>query len=300
LYIALLLGLFLEAGRFLHRPAILNAALLGFLAGCASLTRPVAFGFFAVALILLAWLGGRRVMKGLAVAGVLFVLVLSPWTIRNALVHGGLIPVATGAGSSFLTGNNPYATGTWRVETGFDDWFDRSVRSEGVADPSSLTEIERSSVSSRIALKWIASDPGRAAWLALKKSHIFWIYPVTHTDSDARVQAVASAADIVLLALVVVGVAAAAGKGKAAALLLAAGLFFWLIQVLLHSEARFRLPLIPLGAVVAGHGCAVLADEMLRRELFGTMGARRTVALGLAAIAAIYGLTAWMAFTHNL
>jgi Dolichyl-phosphate-mannose-protein mannosyltransferase len=300
LYIVLLLGLFLAAVRFLRLPLLPNAALLGIAGGLASLTRPVAFGFFPVVLGLLYWLSGGRTMRGLAVAAGFFLLVLAPWTIRNAVVLGELVPVATGGGSSLLTGNNPYATGTWRVEPGFDEWFDRSARSQGVADPVSLSETERSSVSARMALNFIRSDPARALWLALKKSHVFWIYPISHTDSDTTVQTIAMAGDVALLSLVAVGIAAAGGRGRTLALFLAAGLYFWLLQAVLHSEARFRLPLLPLGAVVAGYGCACLADGTARRRLFGGGAARRKLVLGLAAVAAIYGVTTWMVFIHRI
>jgi len=300
LYIVLFLAAFLAAGHCLRQPNVISAAILGGCAGFASLTRPVFFGFVPIMLVILLRMGGRTLLRALGVATVAWIVVLAPWTARNFALLGEFVPVASGAGNSFLTGNNPFATGTWRVEPGFEKWFDSRLREKGVQDPGRLSETERSRISSSIALDYVRTEPMRTLSLALKKSHIFWVYPATQTDSDLAVQGAAVVGDVVLLGLFVLGCIDARVKRGTFPLMVAAMLFFWIVQVILHSEARFRLPLVTLLAVVAGHGLRSLLEKDQRDLVLRGRRAKLRLATGLAAIAVVYGYTTWMVFTNKL
>jgi Dolichyl-phosphate-mannose-protein mannosyltransferase len=300
LYIVLFLAAFLAAEQALREPNGISATVLGVCAGLASLTRPVFFGFVPIMFVILLRTGGRSLARPLAVAAVAWIVVLAPWTARNFVLLGEFVPVASGAGSAFLTGNNPFATGTWRVEPGFEGWFDSRAREQGVQDPGRLSETQRSRVSGRIALNYVRTEPKRTLALALRKSHIFWVYPVTQTDSDIAVQGAAVAGDVVLLGLFVLGCMDARTRAGIFRLMIAAMLFFWIAQLVLHAEARFRLPLVPLLAVVAGHGLRSLAEKEQRQLLLRGRRAKLRLATGLAGIAVVYGITTWMVFTHRL
>src|SRR5207245_6064336 len=60
----------------------------------------------------LAWVGlrSRRRIGLCALATLVFVLTLLPWTIRNYRIHGRLVPVTTMGGVVLWEGNNPYVT----------------------------------------------------------------------------------------------------------------------------------------------------------------------------------------------
>ena len=72
------------------------------------LVRPDMIFFLPLALL---WLLGRRRYARPRRCCSACVLVVAPWTIRNARVHGRLILVACTGGVNFWTGNHPLATG---------------------------------------------------------------------------------------------------------------------------------------------------------------------------------------------
>lgn len=300
LYIALFLLAFLLLYALRDQPGIRTAAGLGFCCGCAALTRPVFLGFIPVLLVLMAW-PYKRVWRAVAgpaaVAAIVAALTIAPWTARNWSVLHAFVPVASGGGSSLLTGNNPYATGTFAVRDGFDRWFAAQAQAHGVADPASLDEVGRSSVSTAIAMSYVAHYPGAALALGAKKSYIFWIYPVTHSDSFLPLQALAVAFDALLLAAAVIGVAGSGPFRGRWAPLGAAVTFFWLVQAVLHAEARFRLPLVPLIALFAGWGVAQLLDRGEFRRLLSSPWPRGVIIGGLAVVAIAYGATGIMFLT---
>ncbi|HEY1250053.1 MAG TPA: hypothetical protein VGH97_02625 [Thermoanaerobaculia bacterium] len=95
-----------------------RAAGSGALLAAAALTRPSAL---ALAPLLLAPLFDRRFVPGvrrrlalLAAAGL--VLALAPWTIRNALHFGELLPVSDGLGATFFDGNSVWANRIYALE----------------------------------------------------------------------------------------------------------------------------------------------------------------------------------------
>ena len=300
LYTVLFLAALLGALGFMAGPSVRTAATLGALAGFASLARPVFLGFFPLLLILVRVQGGRRLNRGCAAAFTVWVLLLLPWAVRNYALQGELVPVSSGAGNSLLTGNNPYATGTWRVAPGFEEWFNAQARSLGVRMPDSLTEADRNRVSGRIAIRYIVAEPGKVLALALKKAHIFLVYPITNSDSDHLVQTAAVGADFILLLAFVIGVVAAGERRYILIVPLSAILFFMSVQVVLHSEARFRLPVLPLICTIGAYGIRVLMTGPLRRRLLAARSSRLAVWLGMAAVVAIYGWTAWMTLVGNL
>jgi Dolichyl-phosphate-mannose-protein mannosyltransferase len=108
LYGALMAGLLLAAIRFARAPGPRGAALLGALAGLATLTRGEALLLAPILLLPLALTRalpvGRR--AGLAAASlVAMALVLAPWTIRNAIRFDRPVIVSTNS-SALLAGAN--------------------------------------------------------------------------------------------------------------------------------------------------------------------------------------------------
>lgn len=294
LYIVFFLLAFLFLYSLRDEKGFRTAAGLGLCSGLAALTRPVFLGFIPIMFVFMVWPGRkqwRSVIGPAAVALIVAALTIAPWTARNWSVLHAFVPVASGGGSSLLTGNNPYATGTFAVKDGFDHWFALQAQEHGVADPSSLDEVGRSGLSASIAMTYVSRNPGAAAALAAKKSYIFWIYPVTHSDSFAPVQALAVAFDALLLCAAVIGFAGSGSWRDRRAPLSAAVIFFWLVQAALHAEARFRLPLVPLIAICAGWGVSLMLDREEFRRLLASPWPRGVIIGGLAVIAIAYGAT---------
>ena len=202
--------------------------------------------------------------------------------------------MSSGGGSTLLTGNNPFATGTWRSEDGFESWYKQKALDHGIKNVDGLDEVQRSDVSREIALEYVKSHPANVAQLAVKKAHIFWIYPITHEDSNVPLQAAASFLDGVLLLGVVLGCAAAWDTRVRLVPVYGAIIFFFITQVVLHAEARFRLPLVPLLCLFFGQGCAVILDRARRSDFLATRPKRIASVVLAGCVVSVYAYTAWL------
>ena len=103
------------AHRWVATRGLRSAAVLGGAIALATLTRGEAVGFLVVLVAPLFWFAGRlrgRVLLGqLAVAGLAFVVLVAPWSIRNAAEFDRFMPLSTNTDEVFVYANNPYAFG---------------------------------------------------------------------------------------------------------------------------------------------------------------------------------------------
>jgi hypothetical protein len=268
--------------------------ILGVVGGLAALTRAVFAGFFPI-LLLLLWRERKEARRSsffpLALASMVFCLVLAPWTARNYVIHHAVIPISSGGGNALLTGNNPFATGTWRTAEGFDLWYEARARELGVASVDRIPEVEKSALSGKIAREYMLSHPLDVLRLLIKKSYIFWIYPITHSDSNIPVQAVAVGCDFILLLGSLLGILVSGSQGVWRVPLYAAMIFFFLTQVVLHAEARFRLPIVPVLALFFGGGLSLLTSGMGVRAFLSPRKRRAAFVAAVLLITAVYVLT---------
>jgi hypothetical protein len=297
IYITFLLAAFLFVVRLGDTPSAGTAAVVGLFCGLAALTRVVFLGFIPIVALFVFLQQGSDLRRGLNRAGIVILvaaMTIAPWTIRNVRTLGELVTICSGGGSSLLTGNNPYATGTYRTADGFEEWFDRESAARGGGPALLMRETDRSAMSSRIAVDFMLSHPGSvlAGWV--HKAYIFWIYPITHTDSDTRIQIVAVGADVIVLVLAWAGILAMWFLRKRLTLVFAALLFFSVVQVLLHAEARFRLPLTPFLLMFAAWGWSPEGTERGFRGLIARVRERKALLAGWIVIACLYGFTAFL------
>jgi len=303
LFILFFLAVFILSSRLLEQHSNMTSVMLGLVSGLAALTRAVFLGFLPVLLLSILWIGKKRdqrMLRPVLISLLTFCIVVLPWTIRNFLVHDTVVPISTWAGKSLLIGNNPYATGTWSVNPGFNTWLEEQMHMRGVADPSLLNEVQVSELSGTIAFNYIASHPIHALELAVKKLHMFWIYPVTHSDSYVPLQALAVSADFILLLGVALGLVAFSHERFNLILILGAILVFSLTHIVLHAEARYRLPLVPLLCIFFGIGLS----SVLRKEGLAGMlsrGKAKIVFSGMVCVLmTVYGFTGWLFLTGKI
>lgn len=293
-YTMFLLVAMLSVYASIENKSVTAALLLGVAAGLAGLTKAVFVGFFPLLLILIGWMRwrkGRKENRHLAVALAAWLLVMAPWTIRNYELHGTLMPVSSGGGNSLLTGNNPYATGGWRLKEGFETWYAQQAAALGVPDVHSLSETARSALSGHIAWSFITTHPGDVLFLAAKKAYMFWVFPITNSDNNIPLQAVAVAADIVLAIGAAVGIVVTRRHAGRFLPLYSAIAFFFLTHVILHCESRFRLPLVPLVGVFFGIGMATVVRREILRALLADRAAMRLLVPLLVGIVIVYFIT---------
>lgn len=108
--------------RLREEPSRANAAWLGLLLGLGMLERPTALVFLPIGA---AWLWWRMsasqrpaIVRAAAIAAVIAAAVITPWTIRNVIVHDRLVFIRGSDWEMFWRGNNPNASGTSLTATG--------------------------------------------------------------------------------------------------------------------------------------------------------------------------------------
>jgi hypothetical protein len=142
----------------------LMLAVAAALAGSATLIRPT--GFVLLVVLMAGVLGGPAVsgpdkLRNVFLVGAMFILVLLPWTMRNAALFHGLTPVSTNFGYNLLSGNNPR-------QSVYGSFFypDTILYTEGNVQ---WNERERDAFWTRKALSYIAAHPVDVVVLGLKK-----------------------------------------------------------------------------------------------------------------------------------
>jgi len=295
LFISLFLFALLLARQLCTEDRVGTHLLFGAVAAFAVLTRAVFFGMFLV--LIIAVLVKRRKMNlpasRLLIALSVWCLLLAPWTLRNYAIHRAFVPVSTFGGRSLLIGNNPFAHGTTRLDPGFPDWLSQKLKERGLAPIDSLSEQQVSSVEQSIALQYMAANPWHAALLSLEKTYVFWIYPLSHRSQSHPLQAFLMAFDIMLWVCFIAGAAIAWKRRVPMFPVWIVLAFFTMMHAILHAEARYRLPLVPLLCVI-GAGLVAARDPLFRGALFADPGSRRVLVGGVMCLILLYAAALYL------
>ena len=255
----------------------------GALVGAAALVRGTAALFLAVPFTAW-WLAERRAGPALrrtlaATFGML--AVVAPWTLRNALVMGAPIAVASSVGISFLYTHNPHAEGSATLRhAAYRNELLRDLR----ALPQPQREVAEMQAGLREGLAWMLANPGRELalvpqrWLELfRHGHagLEWARPLgggaepvpdrprptlVSEDWDRRLAWLSDVTFYALLALAAVGIPGTRARGGAGALALPLTVAYVMLLhgVLLYGEPRYHAPLLPVLAVLAARGLFAL------------------------------------------
>src|SRR5690606_14432254 len=113
----------------------------------------------------LAWwlggLGGQRAARGAALVLVGLVVAGVPWTIRNEVGMGALVPMATNTGRNRGIGFHPGATGSFVITD--------ACATEGRYVDGPEIEVRRDAELRDRTVEWIADHPGRIPGLSVDK-----------------------------------------------------------------------------------------------------------------------------------
>ena len=221
-------------------------------AGLTALARPVGILVWPAALVVGAlqgagsWRAGAAARRAWAVraawvsAGV--VAAVCPWTIRNAFVHGALVPISTHGG--FVIARSNAAPPDWRLE---DGW---RIREEVFARTPSEVERDRRWLEQGLAA--IAGHPGTYLRLAGERFLRFWYFLRPGYNFWF----------VLVLPFFLLGLRRYALVPGFSALAAVIGLSVAVFSLVLYGSTRFRLPLEPLFIVFAA---AYLRDLWDRR-----------------------------------
>jgi len=232
-----------------------NHKLVAWIDEMAGLTKPVLLAW--APLLLWGWwrrsgLGG--VAKGARLAAVIggMILVIAPWTGRNYLATGHLVPVSTNMGINLLIGHEPEATGVYREGADYLGMYDRLVLPE--TDP-----VVRDRLAVRRVAERMADDPARALKLAGRKLLLFWSPLVTGEDGWRDWIGLLSSGPLLALGLWGCWQLRGSASGWLIGSLLAS---LSLVHALFFAHTRFRLP---IDAALVGPAALVLVERWRRR-----------------------------------
>lgn len=236
-------------------PGNLSAAFAcGLGLGMASLVQP-ALMFLPSAVLLAEMLQPSTLRAAVArlvliIAGM--VVVIAPWSMRNAEQLGATVPIATNGGDVLYRANNPLAVPGYLAE--------------GPVDLRQYPEVERSRLGVRLALEWIGQEPHRFLVLAGQRLMHFSgdnstsAYDAFRRDeSDLKhrfvaLKAFSNAAWLAFWLLILVGLANGSlqsAKAPGAWLLVLSYLYLAAMDSIAESGARHHVPFAGLLAVLA-------------------------------------------------
>jgi hypothetical protein len=247
----LLAALFLLTGLTISSKRPSAALLTGILSGLLLLARaPFFFGVLGLAVFL--WCHGgqgarrRKVLAGWALG---FSLAFFPWTVRNYVTYGELIPFTTEGGKILFQGTYLPGDGVGMNELRRVPEYAALERREGEG------AIEQYRYWRSLALQQIREDPLGQLRQCLRKAIRFWAYLPAHSWVPAWKTAAAAA---LVLSLALAGVVL--GRRQPLVQLCAVWVGgLWAFHALVHAELRYNFPVLPMLGALAMVGAAQLA-----------------------------------------
>ena len=259
----------------LHRqPTIGWGMVTGGLVGLFALSRP---HILALVPLMVGWLwlnGVRRDTLGRPAAALVLavILVVLPWSLRNALAVGRPLPTPTNGGVTFWNGNNPFTTGS-----GHDVYADKLADYRGLArDPDlpevyehpepypfppeiesrleTIPELELDRAFYRAGLDYIRRNSSDWFRLLGRKLVSFWLFRPNlganplyrpHWTTLYRIQY------LLLLPLFLAGVALSLRRWRVYALLYAIFAYYTLIHLAFNVLTRYRWEIEPFFLIFA-------------------------------------------------
>ncbi|MBI4421982.1 MAG: glycosyltransferase family 39 protein [Gemmatimonadetes bacterium] len=226
-----------------------HAGLFGLFGGAAALTRAVGGALFA-GLCLAGLLGvGPGLGEGplrsrtgrAALAGLVFLLVLAPWVIRNQRV----------------TGRPVFTTEAWQtlsmVNNDSGGISFRDVRWSALpATTIEQSEIEREAIYRDFVIEWIAAHPGRFVAGCVSRMVAFWLPTTQYATGGRALLGFWFTASLYLLA----GLYTLRHRDRLRPVLplFLSFIIFTLVYALAPFATRFRLPLYPWVEILAAAG----------------------------------------------
>jgi 4-amino-4-deoxy-L-arabinose transferase-like glycosyltransferase len=273
--------------------------LAGLALGIAALVRPNLLLFVPLAVIwhALGTRGGRParfVASGVLVAGI--VVAIAPVTIRNHHVSGEWVPISAQAGGTLYQANHRGAIGVYSSIPGMKPnprYIHEELQNAAEADLGrSLTRSEVDRYWTHRALRELADDPAFAAALIGRKL-LFWL----GSDEISTEYVLRTERELVptlwllpvpfgvVLGLAVLGIGASQRRDARVALLLLFIATNLATVLIFYFSSRYRAPAVPVLAVLAGHGLALLLPGA-RRD--GALPDWQLAAGVLLAVASLY------------
>lgn len=175
-------------------------------------------------------------------SAVVFIVLVTPWMVRNALVFHQFIPFRANFGAELYMGNGPGSVGLlMEYDHPFQDLQQFALYKK-------MGEVAYSKMRGRETMRLIEAKPGRFAILSLKRAYFFWADVPHAPDKGKQWTEVLRNLNYQFATLAgLLGLILALGRRKTGA-----GLFLWAFVTLpltyyfVSVSPRFRHPLEPL------------------------------------------------------
>jgi hypothetical protein len=218
--------------------------------------KPTLFAVSVILLILLSsyqmiWLKTKWVTTVLQIF--LFLVVFTPWVVRNAIVMQAFIPLTTSNGSNFYGGNNSQANG------GYES-----------SEPyvlANFNEVDSNRMLAKRGVEWIRNNPGRFLLLLPAKAfRFFWplAFGTSGTVSTSPPIFVGVlVGTIAFYALGLLGISRLLAQRCfwEFSMLVATPLALLSLSLLTFGAARFALPAFPALTILASLGVGALGKQ---------------------------------------
>jgi Dolichyl-phosphate-mannose-protein mannosyltransferase len=248
-FFLLLLASFLFLVQSIEQPSAFHFLISGFLLGLTALTRSVILPFAGLA-ILWIWFTLKQ-KRGALLAFLALALTISPWILRNSLLHHKLTGIETSMGYNLYLGYHPQGNGSFIFGPSLDLL-------------TILDDAERDQVGTQKAFEFIRNEPDRflplvvnrlGFFFGLEKRVLIYFYG-NNIVGFIPFPALLALLLVMLLPFTIVSISAALGtpllRRNPPTILFGLLLFAYLLpHVLILSEDRFHLALIPFFAILA-------------------------------------------------
>lgn len=250
-FFLLLLASFLFLLQSVERSSAFLFLLSGLFLGLTALTRSVILPFAALAILWIWFVLGQK--RGALLFTLAVALTISPWIVRNSLLHHKLTGIETSMGYNLYLGYYPQGNGSFVFGPSLDLL-------------TILDDAERDQVGTRKAIQFIRAEPGRFFPLAvnrlgfffsLEKRVLMYFYG-NNIVGFVPFPLLLTLFLVMLLPFVIVCFSAALGVSllcwNPPTILLGLLFFAYLLpHVFILAEDRFHLALVPFFAIIASN-----------------------------------------------
>lgn len=269
LYGALAAGLLLAAYRVIDGPTWGRWAMVGLLGGAAALARGEGTFLLVFVLAATAWalwpVLRRQQLKGVALAGLVFVAVITPWVVRNSELMGRPTFLSDDIDVTFAGANCPSTY--YGSEIG--EWDYRCVDAlapklkEETAANERTAEAQNNKVYKDAATSYVSHHLDRVALVmaarALRTWDLYWNpkEQVVIEAVDGRTvafEAFGQLLSVVLLPFAVFGILQLRRRKRTVWPMVAAVITVTLVSIVLHGGSRLRISADPAIIVCAAFG----------------------------------------------
>jgi 4-amino-4-deoxy-L-arabinose transferase-like glycosyltransferase len=258
--------------RFLRHGHLADAARAGVVLGLSALCKPVILSFLPMLLLLAvvrpAFPTMSSLIRGYVALGLAAALAIFPWSIRNYVAVGSVIPVSLQLGAALWLGSGPGAgLAISHLERGVTNGWD-NPHGTGPKEPLVSDPVAADRQLTRLAVRYILDDPARFLRLTARKERVFW---------GAYSNRLARLSWAFLAFLSGCGILLTWRRWRELLPLHLLILHTALVPVFFTSMPRFRAPIEPLLLIFAGEAIVRCLDRLLPVYRGLGLPSRRTI-----------------------